>query len=374
MQKKILKRENGSITLFVLLAILFFLIVIFSLFMKSSNKNVIQSSEIDNIKEEYQESVNNIDQIYDDTLNEHIEDFLKIGDYVNYNYDTVSSAYSLKSSETGYASNQSLAQTQGLNWRILAINDNGTIDLISEEQTNESIYFNDSLGYNNGVLLINNVCKNFYSNNSLGINARNLNLKDIENHLNESGINAIKDYRNNQSQLKYGDSKDGGGNYSYPNLYAKENGSGINTTETKKDGIDVNHNGYTTPTSETSRIANNKLTVTQTYYRFENMLDYFDNNIVYNMLFKDGFSYWLAARFADCGNDTNFGLRVISDIAIAGNGMFNSSGRSGNATANVYYLRPVVSIKTSQIQLCTGDLADGADTTVSHMHQIIPTK
>ena len=242
MQKNVFKNEKGSITLFVLLAILFFLIVIFSLFMNSSNKNVIQSSEIDNIKEEYQESVNNIDQIYDDTLNEHIEDFLKIGDYVNYNYDTVSSAYSLKSSETGYASNQSLAQTQGLNWRILAINDNGTIDLISEEQTNESIYFNDSLGYNNGVLLINNVCKNFYSNNSLGINARNLNLKDIENHLNESGINAIKDYRNNQSQLKYGDSKDGGGNYSYPNLYAKENGSGINTTETKKDGIDVNHN------------------------------------------------------------------------------------------------------------------------------------
>ena len=68
MQKKILKSENGSITLFVLLAILFFLIVIFSLFINSSNKNMIQSSEIDKIKEEYQESINNIDQIYKDTV------------------------------------------------------------------------------------------------------------------------------------------------------------------------------------------------------------------------------------------------------------------------------------------------------------------
>ena len=67
MQKKIFKSEKGSITLFVLLAILFFLIVMFSIFINSSNKNMIQSSEIDKIKEEYQESVDNIDQIYDDT-------------------------------------------------------------------------------------------------------------------------------------------------------------------------------------------------------------------------------------------------------------------------------------------------------------------
>ena len=50
MQKKILKSEKGSITLFVILAILFFLIVVFSVFMSSSNKNRIQASELDKIK------------------------------------------------------------------------------------------------------------------------------------------------------------------------------------------------------------------------------------------------------------------------------------------------------------------------------------
>ena len=67
MQKKILKNEKGSITLFVLLAILFFLIVIFSVFMSSSNKNRIQMSEFDKIKQEYDKEVNRIDEIYDET-------------------------------------------------------------------------------------------------------------------------------------------------------------------------------------------------------------------------------------------------------------------------------------------------------------------
>ena len=66
MQKKILKNEKGSITLFVILAILFFLIVVFSVFMSSSNKNRIQASELDKIKEEYEKDVNNIDEIYDE--------------------------------------------------------------------------------------------------------------------------------------------------------------------------------------------------------------------------------------------------------------------------------------------------------------------
>ena len=48
-------------------------------------------------------------------------------------------------------------------------------------------------------------------------------------------------------------------------LYAEENGSGINTDEVKMDGIDVNDDGYTFPTTETSNRANDGLTVTQTY-------------------------------------------------------------------------------------------------------------
>ena len=72
MVKTFFSKETGAITLFVLLAMLFFLIVIFSMFMSSSNKYLSQTSEIDKIKEEYEQSVNNIDQIYNETLSENL--------------------------------------------------------------------------------------------------------------------------------------------------------------------------------------------------------------------------------------------------------------------------------------------------------------
>ncbi len=72
MVKTFFSKETGAITLFVLLAMLFFLIVIFSMFMSSSNKYLSQTSEIDKIKEEYGQSINNIDQIYNETLSENL--------------------------------------------------------------------------------------------------------------------------------------------------------------------------------------------------------------------------------------------------------------------------------------------------------------
>ena len=72
MVKTFFSKETGAITLFVLLAMLFFLIVIFSMFMSSSNKYLSQTYEIDKIKEEYEQSVNNIDQIYNETLSENL--------------------------------------------------------------------------------------------------------------------------------------------------------------------------------------------------------------------------------------------------------------------------------------------------------------
>ena len=69
----------------------------------------------------------------------------KIGDYVNYTYDTASS-YSLSSTYSGDSSNQTIAQTTGLKWRILNIDEaNGTVDLISENPTGTNVYFQGAL-------------------------------------------------------------------------------------------------------------------------------------------------------------------------------------------------------------------------------------
>ena len=82
MFKKFFKKQNGAITLFVLIAILFFLIVMFGVYIASNNRYQTQVSEVDKIKDEYGKDVNNIDEIYTDTLT--ISDLLKVGDIVKY--------------------------------------------------------------------------------------------------------------------------------------------------------------------------------------------------------------------------------------------------------------------------------------------------
>ena len=67
MKKEKLSNQKGSITLFVLLAMLFFLVVVVNMFMRSSNSNQAQISEYDKLKQEYDEYIENIDNIYTET-------------------------------------------------------------------------------------------------------------------------------------------------------------------------------------------------------------------------------------------------------------------------------------------------------------------
>ena len=381
MSRKFFNKEKGAITLFVLLAMLFFLIVIFSVFIASSNRQQSQTSEIDKIQEEYEQSVDNIDQIYTETIINNLPNLLKIGDYVNYSYDTVSDGYSLLSDYSGYISNQTFTQTTNLKWRILNIHEeDGTIDLISETVTNQPIYLDGALGYNNGVYLLNDICKTLYSNHNSNIFARSLNIEDIESQMNDTGKNAKNTYVNSTINLPYGKTKTYGqidteteNNTYYPNLYAKENTSGINTTITKEDGIGNSENGYTTPTSETYTLAD-ILTVTQTFYYFKNIdvTSCFDNSILYDMIFNTNTPYFIASRFSSCFNlSASFGIFRINNGNYTAAYIFSSgSGNSGSSSNYFGRLRPVVTVNLNQILPCTGITADGTDTSIEHMHQI----
>lgn len=374
MIKNFFRKENGSITLFVLIAMLFFLFVVFAMFMRSSNSNMAQTSEIDQIKEEYEESVNNIDQIYNETLIANLSSLLKPGDYVNYTYDAVEDGYSLSSTYSGYSSNQTINQSEELlQWQILSVNSDGTVDLISTSPTNESVYFQGALGYNNGVLLLNDICEKLYSNSNLGIEARSINIEDIEKQLNNEANEAINNFT---STVKYAEANTySGSNSNYPNLYTQENGSGIDTTEIKTDGINVNDNGYTGPTTQTSNVATD-LTVTQTYYYFQNMqASYFKDNDgttskIRDLLFNTNTSYWLASRSVNSTpTSASFNLNYIDTSSLTANIMFNSNLDNSNNTAGYYHLRPIISLNIEQIQPCIGT-ADGENETIEHMHQI----
>lgn len=64
MKNKNYNKEKGSITLFVLISILFFLIVGVSLYISISNKSIAQTSEILKIQKEYEVTNEQMEEMY----------------------------------------------------------------------------------------------------------------------------------------------------------------------------------------------------------------------------------------------------------------------------------------------------------------------
>ncbi len=81
---KIIKQEKGSITLFVLIAMLFFTLYLVGMYVLSSN---LESSQIEGdseIKRIYEKDVNNINDVYETLLKK--EKYVKTGLRVNYDF------------------------------------------------------------------------------------------------------------------------------------------------------------------------------------------------------------------------------------------------------------------------------------------------
>ena len=227
---------------------------------------------------------------------------IKVGDYVDYSPDSAEPYTSLSKSNTGSSKNSTSINQEDLNWKVLRIYDDGTIDLIGN-QTAEIIYFESGLGYNNGVYFLNDICKSLYSKPSSSINARSINLKDLEYWLTDEGI--IK--RGSYSSAPITNNK----KYSfYPKLYAYEKGAGINTTNVNTDGIDVSDESskdFSVPTSEGCGEAYDYgLTFTPTYYGMEINEKYYGEG---SRALRTEANYWVASRYVKEGYP-NFGMYI----------------------------------------------------------------
>ena len=297
-------------------------------------------------------------------------DDIQIGDSVNYTYDSAGS-YSLSSAYSGdyKSNNQTIAQTTGLTWQVLNVDkENDTVDIISTNTTSSTVYFRDILGYNNGPYFMNEICKAQYSNKTLGVEARSINLLDMEKHLTADGITARNAYQYDSSTAKYGTTKTYPSNTKYPSLYANQKGAGPNITEaeaskkiTQPDTTKGNDpyeeskpivpKGTTEPTNDSTYGTGNPLTVTQTYY-YRPIND--TNYGTASSILANSTKFWVAARDVHTRSDyATFGLR-IADTNAYGCNMFYSNGDTGGSTCA---LRPVVSLPSS---LLTGEQTNGA--------------
>ena len=286
---------------------------------------------------------------------------IKIGDSVNYTYDPAGS-YSLSSTYSG-SSDQTIAQTTGLTWKVLNVDkENDTVDIISTNPTSSTVYFKNILGYNNGPYLMNEICKAQYSNKTLGVNARSINLLDMEKHLTSPGITARNAYQYDSSTAKYGTTKTYPSNTKYPSLYANQKGAGPNVSSITPSDITKGNDPYeeskpivpkgtTEPTNDSTYGTGRPLTVTQTYYNISiNDTNYGTASTV----LANGTPFWVAARSVDADSDyAYFGLR-FANTSTSGCALFISNG---NAGGDGYALRPVVSLPSS---LLTGEQTNGA--------------
>ena len=283
---------------------------------------------------------------------------IKIGDSVNYTYDPAGS-YSLSSTYSG-SSDQTIAQTTGLTWKVLNVDkENYTVDIISTNPTSSTVYFKNILGYNNGPYLMNEICKAQYSNKTLGVEARSINLLDMEKHLTADGIKARNAYQYNSSTAKYGTTKTYPSNTKYPSLYANQKGAGPNVSSITPSDITKGNDPYeeskpiatTEPTTDNTSGTGNPLTVTQTYYNIS--IDNTNYGTASTVL-ANGTPFWVAARYVVTGSSfAAFGLRYAYAYT-GGYIMFYSVG----STDGIYCaLRPVVSLPSS---LLTGEKTNDA--------------
>lgn len=231
---------------------------------------------------------------------------INVGDYVNFRVDKdkdnsgnevakVYLATNLGFEYTGSSSNSDLTQ-QDLKWRVLKVNEDGSIKLVANMALNNTISFKGATGYNNAVWILHDVCEKLYSGtiNGKTIKARSISLEDYEDesyyYTGENGTlvtgkwktekeNYITDLVNTYKTLNDVSVAVDKSNKTvtyiseksyYPNIYAKQNGSGINSQITKTDGIRNNDKDELDKTTgENAKKKANNLTVTQTAYELE---------------------------------------------------------------------------------------------------------
>ena len=303
-----------------------------------------------------------------------------IGKIVSYTPDTPNTGYDLSTAKSGHSSAQTIDGTYDpTTWKIMEVDENGNITKLFgvPSWSQRTVYFGGSTGYNNGVYLLNDICKSRYGNASLGATARSLNIEDIESRMSAGGIssrNVNKGY--NDQSIQYGTTKTfTGSNAQYPAIYAQEKYSGLDVSDVtagshviagsvdataqarmNPNGKSGSDNIYTTlpETSETTGPSKTNLTCTQTYYGATQSSYDFDDLYFYAMICGTGTDCWLASRFVNCSSNDSyagFGLRNVYQSNLAGTHLFYSNGNNRSSDNR---LAPVVSLG-SGVQIKSGE-------------------
>ena len=371
--KKFRKSEKGSITVMVLSAMLFLIGTITVSYFAMSNKSIDQNKKVSQIAKQYKASDEDMEKEYQKAVNNlKVEDYVKVGDYVDYN-PTIASKDGTKveesklsyTSPTGTASEhgngyseQTFKATKNTQWRVLSI-ENGTVELISRNgiktfDKDLDFFIKGARGYLYAEQELNEVCKIFgygYGADTTkggsytvggpldtlvtgkieGTGARSITVEDI---------NKIDGVYEENGQMKYSDGTIINSNY----------GDTTKPTENIKfPTIDINKGDNITGISKLAQLKN----VKNTEYSYKK--DKMANQDISEILFEN--NYWLASRSINTESMYSFCVSFVfgqnvyigyTGVCYDLDGDFIERDLSGT-------IRPIVTLKKNVIDLSNID-------------------
>ena len=221
----------------------------------------------------------------------------EVGDYVKMTPTLTS--YTTDTSKTGYTSTQTINPSELNLWRVLKVNSDGTMEMISEYTSSTSVYFKGKVGYQNFVGYL-NVIASKYENSKYTKGSRYV------------GYNGQTEYITNTSKID-------------STTAPWTSSTGSSTTESLGGGDTLYESDYNLiQTVLGTRKANKVRTATATYY-------------------------WLASRNYDYYSSTywDFSGRNISTSGnINGSSLYYYDSGSFNTRSRYYALRPIVILKS----------------------------
>ena len=95
----------------------------------------------------------------------------KLGDYVS--MTPTSTSYTVTTAMTGYSKAQTINPSELNLWRVISINSDGTMDLVSEYVSSTNVYFQGKTGYQNYISSLNQIASQ-YTNPKYTIASRHM--------------------------------------------------------------------------------------------------------------------------------------------------------------------------------------------------------
>lgn len=274
---------------------------------------VISSSDVEYLNENSGLSADTIQKAIDEIYVKAKSTEFKIGDYVK--MTPTKTSFAIPKTLTDY-SNQPIINPSELNlWRVIKVNEDKTVDVVSEYVSSVGVIFSSSTGYQNLVGMLNYIAKQ-YENQKYTVASRCMGYDGTQT-----------EYITDTSIL------------TSTTLPQSETTSNSNvTSETESKGLgDVGYEmDYNLVKSALKTTVANKVGTTTAVY------------------------YWLASRKYLYTSDTSWGF-YGNNIGINGNiiaGYLYTFGDDNNGVFNIHgngaYIRPIVTLK-SEIKATSGD-------------------